>query len=98
VQRSKPECDVWIVLDKNNIVINKEFIFGAGPAHIALLGLLYAITDEYSAFTVPDNLGERFGWRASRVPSARRVLIRSGYLDLVRRARRKKHPSVYRWV
>jgi hypothetical protein len=74
VPKSKPECDVWIVLDKNSIVLNKEFIFGDGPAHIALLALLYCITDEHGAFTIPDDLGERFGWRASKVANGRTIL------------------------
>jgi hypothetical protein len=69
----------------------------AGPAAIALLAFLYAITSQDGNFTIPDALAECFRWRVERFAEARRVLVRWGYLEVVRRARRKS-PAVYRWT
>jgi hypothetical protein len=96
--RSKPdECNVWTVLTRHSIVVGKEFIFRAGPAPIALLALLYASTSLEGAFTIPAELAEIFGWRFSRFAAARRVLVRAGYLEVVRIGSRKR-PAVYCWA
>jgi hypothetical protein len=95
--RSKPECNVWTVLTRHSVVVGREFIFRAGPASIALLALLYAATNLDSAFTCPPELAECFDWPLSRFVAARRVLVRSGYLEVVRSAYRKR-PAVYCWT
>jgi hypothetical protein len=95
--RWKPdECNVWTVLTRHSIVVGKEFIFRAGPAPIALVALLYAVTNPAGAFTIPDELAEIFDWRLSRFVAARRLLVSSGYLEIVKPAHRKS-PAVYCW-
>lgn len=95
-RKSKPECNVWTVLSRHSIVVGKEFIFRAGSAPIALLALLYAATSLERAFTCPAELAECFDWRLSRFVAARRVLVSSGYLEIVKPAHRKS-PAVYCW-
>jgi hypothetical protein len=94
--RSKPECHVWTVLKKDNIVAGREFNFRSGRAPIALLALLYVVTSHNSVFTVPDDVAEYLGWRPSRLIAARRQLVRAGYLEIVRRAGRKR-AAIYCW-
>jgi hypothetical protein len=89
--RSKPdECNVWSVLNRGGVVAGREFIFRAGPAPIALVALLYANTSLDGNFTIPNELTEIFDWRPSRFAAARRVLVRSGYLEVVRIGSRKR--------
>ena len=96
--RSKAECNVWTVLTKDGCVgISRNFILRSHPTVVALLCFLYAITSHEGAFVISDELAECLGWKPWKFIAARRQLVKDGYLDVVRRASRKK-AQIYRWV
>jgi hypothetical protein len=91
------ECHSWRNLTVASISVDRDFMFQTGSATTALLSFLYAITDRDGAFTIPDQLAECFRWRVSRFTAARRELVRSGYIDVVKLAHRKRS-AVYCWA
>jgi len=68
----------------------------AEPDDLCLLAFLRAHNHPDATFMVANGLAQRLGWCRERLVTARRRLIRSGYLTMVRQAGQHV-PALYRW-